>query len=95
VVCAAPFPISFFAVLVWADYVVVLRATQDFGSANVNNASGDRTAERHAAAVASTCATCYKTGIAARMGAAIAGWGGWRGGGKLARGVGELRAARG
>ena len=64
---------------------------QDFGSANVSNASGDRTAERHAAAVASTFATCYTTGIAARMGAAPAGGavgavaGSWRGGGKLAR----------
>ena len=59
----------------------------------MSNASGDRTAERHAAAVASTFATCYTTGIAARMGAAPAGGavgavaGSWRGGG-------ELRAAR-
>ena len=30
----------------------------------MSNASGDRTAERHAAAVASTFATCYTTGIA-------------------------------
>jgi hypothetical protein len=52
---------------------------------NVSNASGDRTAERHAAAMASTFATCYTTGIAARMGAAPAGGAvGARGGGKLA-----------
>ena len=57
----------------------------------MNNASGDRTAERHAAAVASTFATCYTTGIAARMGAAPAGGAvgavarSWRGGAKLAR----------
>ena len=57
----------------------------------MSNASGDRTAERHAAAVASTFATCYTTGIAARMGAAPAGGAvgavarSWRGGAKLAR----------
>jgi hypothetical protein len=34
----------------------------------VNNASGDRAAERHAAAVASTFATCNTTGIAAQHG---------------------------